>query len=167
MPPYEITFFCRNLKKWLFPKMFFGNVFPYPDIFLLKTKMVRMVRRNILYSGDLEICREKSELGRKSKKWHFLKWGLEKWKWRFGGSKWDALGRFQMQTYSKIYSGPIRHHPGSIFIYKIIFPKKIHRKSIKSRKQTIKIPHFYRPWPGLLYLVQRGNRWKLKKRQML
>ena len=69
MPPYEITLFLQKSQKVEFPQiLFFGNAFPYPDDLLLKTKMVRMVRRNILYSVDLEICREKSELGRKSKK---------------------------------------------------------------------------------------------------
>ena len=45
---------------------------------MMKPKMVRMVHRNILYSVDLEICREKSELGRKSKNGRFVKWCLEK-----------------------------------------------------------------------------------------
>ena len=34
----------------------FGNVFPYQDDVLLKTKMVRVVHMNILYRMDLEIC---------------------------------------------------------------------------------------------------------------
>ena len=136
MPPYEITFSLTEIANSdFFPKIhFFGNAFPYPDDFLLKTKMVRMVRRNILYSVDLEICREKSELGRKSKKWHFRKWRGGEWKWRFWDSKWGVSGSFQRRKYSKIYSGLIRHHPGSIFIYKIIFPKKNNRKSIKIDK---------------------------------
>ena len=35
---------------------------------VMKTKMVRMVHRNILYDVDLEMCDSKSELGRNSKK---------------------------------------------------------------------------------------------------
>ena len=135
MAPYEIIFFTEISKVDFFQNSsFFGNVFPYPDDFLLKPKMVRMVPRNILYSGDLEICREKSELGRKSKNGRFRKLGLREGKIEAWGSKWGLLGCFQSQAYPKIYSGLIRHHPGSIFIYKIIFLKKNHRKSIKSRK---------------------------------
>ena len=135
MLTYEIILFYRSCKKWLFLKIrFCCNVSPYPDDFSLKTKMVRMVHRNILYSVDLEICREKSELGRKGKKWHFRKLGLRGVKSEVWRSKWGVSGSFQRQKYSKIYSGLIRHHPGSIFIYKIIFPKKNNRKSIKIDK---------------------------------
>ena len=41
--------------------MFFGNVLPYQDDLLPKTKMVRMVHMNIFYRMDLEICDIKSE----------------------------------------------------------------------------------------------------------
>ena len=47
--------------------------------------------------------------------------------------KWGLCGRFQIQTYRKIYSGPIPHHPGSILIYKIIFPKTNHREIKQNR----------------------------------
>ena len=64
---YEFQLFYGNLKKWLFPQIrFFGNVFPYPDIFLLKTKMVRTVHRNILYSVDWGIRDSKRGFGRNS-----------------------------------------------------------------------------------------------------
>ena len=76
--PYEFTLLYRNLKKSLFPQIsFFGNVFPYQDDFLLKTKMVRMVPRNILYSVDLKICDSKSWFGTKSQNRHFQKWGMK------------------------------------------------------------------------------------------
>ena len=42
--------------------MFFGNVLPYQDDVLPKTKMVRMVHMNIFYRMDLEIYDSKSEL---------------------------------------------------------------------------------------------------------
>ena len=81
MALYEITLFYRNLKKWLFlKKSDFDGKNQVNVKKMMKPKMVRMVHRNILYSVDLEICREKNELGRKSKKWRFLKWGLKKWK---------------------------------------------------------------------------------------
>ena len=135
LTPYEIVLFYRNLKKWLFPKKLdfdWKNQVNFKKV--MKTKMVRMVRRNILYDGDLEICDSKSELGRKSKKWHFQKWSPKKWKLRFGDSKWGLLGRFQRRKYYRIYSGVIRHHPGSIFIYKIICLNKNHWKSAKIKK---------------------------------
>ena len=69
MAPYEITLFYRNLKKLLFlKKSDFDGKNQVKVKKMMKPKMVRMVHRNILYSVDLEICREKSELGRKSKK---------------------------------------------------------------------------------------------------
>ena len=40
---------------------FFGNVFPYPDVFCPKTQMVRMVHMNVVYKMDLEIRDPKSE----------------------------------------------------------------------------------------------------------
>ena len=135
MSPYEISLFYRNLKKWLFPKKLdFDEKNQVNFKKMMKTKMVRMVHRNILYEVDLEICDSKSWIWRKSKKWRFLKWSLKKWKWRFWDSKWGLLGCFQRQKYFKIYSGPIRHHPGSIFIYKIIFLNKNHWKSAKIKK---------------------------------
>ena len=47
---------------------FFGNVFPYQDDFLLKTKMVRMVHMNTFYRMDLEVYDLKSELWTKTEK---------------------------------------------------------------------------------------------------
>ena len=82
---YEFQLFYRNLKKWLFPQIrFFGNVFPYLDNFLLKTKMVRTVHRNILYSVDWGIRDSKRGFGRKSKNGHFQKWGLKNEIWGLG-----------------------------------------------------------------------------------
>ena len=118
---------------------------------VMKTKMVRMVCRNILYDGDLEICDSKSWIWRKSKKWHFLKRSLKKWKSRFWDSKWSILGGLQRQKYFKIYSGVIRHHPGSISIYKIIFLNKNNRKSAKIEKsiKNDKNPSLLSPLGGL------------------
>ena len=49
-----------------FPKIYvFGSVFQYQDDFLLKTKMVRKVHRNILYRVDLKIPDSKTWFGRK------------------------------------------------------------------------------------------------------
>ena len=59
----EFILFYRNLKKSFFPV---GNVFPYHGDFLLNTKMVRMVPRNILYNVDLKICDSKRGFGMKS-----------------------------------------------------------------------------------------------------
>ena len=85
LAPYEIFLFYRKLKKWRFPKKVrFGWKKSGQSQKTMKPKMVRMVRRNILYDGDLEICDSKSWFWRKSKKWHFLNWSLRKWKWRFG-----------------------------------------------------------------------------------
>ena len=56
------------------------------------------------------------------------------------GSKWGVSGSFQRRKYSKIYSGLIRHHPGSILIYKIIVLKKNHRKSEKKSRKIDKNP---------------------------
>ena len=70
------SLFFTEISKSDFPKiLFFGNGFPYPDNLLMKTKMVRMVRRNILSSVDFEICGEKSELGGKVKSDIFENWG--------------------------------------------------------------------------------------------
>ena len=117
---------------------------------MMKPKMVRMVRRNILYDGDLEICDSKSELGRKSKQLRFRKFGLRGGQIQVWGSKWSLLNRFQRRKCSSIYSGLIRHHPGSIFIYKIMFVKKhIEKKTMnfkKHREQSMNIPHFYPLW---------------------
>ena len=136
MPPYEIALFYRNLKKWLFQKKSdFDGKNQVKVKKMMKPKMVRTVHRNILYRMDLEIWREKSGIWRKRKKGCFQKWGLKKWKKvKVWDSKWGLLGRFQMEKYSKIYSGPNPHHPGSIFIYKIIILKKNHRKSTKIKK---------------------------------
>ena len=70
--------FLQKSQKSIFPQIrFFGNVFPYPGDFLLKTKMVRTVHRNILYSVDLKICDSKRRFGTKSQNRHFQKWGLK------------------------------------------------------------------------------------------
>ena len=47
--------------------MNFGNVLPSNCDFLPKTKMVRMVHRNLFYEMGLEISDEKKELWTKSK----------------------------------------------------------------------------------------------------
>ena len=71
-----------------FPQNYFlGNVLPYQDDFLLKTKMVRMVHMNILYRMDLEICDSK--------------WVIdENWKLRFSKNWkkqfWDPKPTFDL-----------------------------------------------------------------------
>ena len=132
---YEFTFFYRNLKNLFFcQNPFFGNGFPYLGDFLLKTKMVRTVHRNIVYKIDWKICDSKSGFGTKSQNGRFQKWGLKMRKLRFWVSKWSLWGRFQRRKYSKIYPGLIPHHPGSRFIYKTHFLKKNHLKSSKFKK---------------------------------
>ena len=69
-----IYIFLQKSQKSIFPQIrSFGDVFPYLDDCLLKTKMVRTVHRNILYSMYLKICDSKREFGTKSKKWRFQK----------------------------------------------------------------------------------------------
>ena len=46
---------------------FFGNVLPYQDDFLPKTKMVRVVHMNIFYRMDLHFCDSNSDFLRKLK----------------------------------------------------------------------------------------------------
>ena len=87
--------------------------------------MVRIVHRNILYSVDWEICESKSELGRNSKNWRFRKLGLRGGKMEVWGWTWGLLNCFQRRKYSKIYSGLIRHHPGSISTYETHVFKEI------------------------------------------
>ena len=141
--------FLHKSQKSIFPQIrFFGNVFPYLGDVLLKTKMVRTVHRNILYSVDLKIRDSKRWFGTKSQKWLFQKWGLENRKFEFGSSKWNLWGRFQRQKYSKIYPGPIPRHPGSIFIYKKLISKKNLQKSIKINEN----PSLLSPLGGLLLL---------------
>ena len=119
LSPMNLHCFTEISKKMFFPKnRDFGNVFPYNEDVLLKTKMVRTVHRNILYSVDLKIRDSIRGSGTKSQKWHFQKWCLKNWKLRFWGSKWGLWSRSRRQKYSKIYSGLIPHHPNSIFIYK-------------------------------------------------
>ena len=135
LAPYEISLFYRKLKKWYFPKKWDIDGKNQVKVKkMMKPKMVRMVHRNIFYDRDLEICDSKSRIWRKSKNWHFQKWSLKRWKLRFWDSKWGLLCCFQRRKYSKIYSIPIRHHPGSIFIYKIIFSNKNHWKSGEIKK---------------------------------
>ena len=51
----------------------FGNVLPYQDDFLPKTKMVRVVHMNIFYRMDLEIYDLKSEFWTKTENLDFRK----------------------------------------------------------------------------------------------
>ena len=51
----------------------FCNVVPYHDVFLPKTKMVRVVHMNIFYRMDLEICDSKSEFWTKTENVGFQK----------------------------------------------------------------------------------------------
>ena len=78
LPLMDLPLFTE-ISKIHFPQIrFFGNVFPYPGDFLLKTKMVRTVHRNILYRMDLKICDSKRGFGTKSRDRFFQKWGLKK-----------------------------------------------------------------------------------------
>ena len=126
----NLPFVHRNLKKHVSPNPFFQC----NAMCLLKTKMVRTVHRNILYSVDLKICDSKRGFGMKSKNGRFQKWGLKSRKSRFWGSKWGLWGRFQRQKYFKIYPGLIPHHLGSIPIYKNSFLKKNQQKSSQIKK---------------------------------
>ena len=73
---------------------FFGNVLPYHDDFLPKTKMVRVVHMNIFYRMDLEICDSKSEFWTKTEKNR----EVEKLKNQFWDPKWtfEAVSKTKM-----------------------------------------------------------------------
>ena len=73
MPP-EKKFIFTVIPKSHFPQNdVFGNVVPYQDDFLPKTKMVRVVHMNIFYMMDLQICDSTSEFLTETDKLGFWK----------------------------------------------------------------------------------------------
>ena len=76
-PETSVPFFC-----------FFGNVFPYSSVFLPKTKMVRVVHRNLLYNTKLKKCDPKMESCRETeilRRWESLNFRIEVQNWTFEG----------------------------------------------------------------------------------
>ena len=57
----EFIRFHDNLKSDVSPNIFCGNACSYQDICLPKAKMVRVVRMNIFYRMEHDICGSKSE----------------------------------------------------------------------------------------------------------
>ena len=91
---------------------------------MMKPKMVPMVHRNIVYSVDWGIRDSKIVFLRKSEHLHFQKWGLKIESLGLGGGQNCVFGGVFETKHVLKYPGLIRHHPGSIPIYKIIIFKK-------------------------------------------
>ena len=73
---------------------------------------------------------QKEALRRKAKIEILKKLDLKTRNRRFGESEWGLLGGSRDGNCSQRYPGLIRHHPGSIFIYKTIVLKENRWKSI-------------------------------------
>ena len=90
----ELIHFPYKIKNRLFPKKWKldGNL-PIKLTFLPKTKMVRMVHRNLFYNTELKICDLKSELWRKTENLE----GWENWEIMFEVQNWTFEGCFEVK----------------------------------------------------------------------
>ena len=123
--------------------------------FLPKTKMVRMVHRNLFYELGLEIDDPKSELGTKSKILEVSNI-LKNWFW---GPKFVFWGGWQRQNHLKNTCRTIRHHFGLISIYNIFILNEFRGFFAKIRNNRVLIGN-----PSLLSPLRGAYWYKFCKR---